>query len=140
MIDALQASLRVAGSGLAAQSARLRVVSENLANAQSTGQTPGSDPYRRKTITFEDAFDTVAGTDTVQVKSIGTDPSDFQVEQDPGNPAADDKGVVKMPNVNMISEMADMREANRSYEADLQVIKQSRDLISMTIDLLKGSS
>ena len=140
MIDALQASLRVAGSGLAAQSARLRVVSENLANAQSTGQTPGSDPYRRKTITFEDAFDTVAGTDTVQVKSIGTDPSDFQVEQDPGNPAANDKGVVKMPNVNMISEMADMREANRSYEADLQVIKQSRDLISMTIDLLKGSS
>ena len=140
MIDALQASLRVAGSGLAAQSARLRVVSENLANAQSTGQTPGSDPYRRKTITFEDAYDSLAGMDTVQVKAIGTDPSDFQVEQDPGNPAADDKGVVKMPNVNMISEMADMREANRSYEADLQVIKQSRDLISMTIDLLKGSS
>ena len=140
MIDALQASLRVAGSGLAAQSARLRVVSENLANAQSTGQTPGSDPYRRKTITFEDTFDRVAGMDTVQVKTIGTDPSDFQLEQDPGNPAADDKGVVKMPNVNMISEMADMREANRSYEADLQVFKQSRDLISMTIDLLKGSS
>ena len=140
MIDALQASLRVAGSGLAAQSARLRVVSENLANAQSTGQTPGSDPYRRKTITFEDTYDRLAGMDTVQVKSVGTDPSDFQVEQDPGNPAADDKGVVKMPNVNMISEMADMREANRSYEADLQVIKQSRDLISMTIDLLKGSS
>ena len=140
MIDALQASLRVAGAGLSAQSARLRVVSENLANAQSTGATPGADPYRRKTITFENEFDRVAGMDVVKVNAVGVDPSDFEVEQDPGNPAADEKGMVKMPNVNMISEMGDMREANRSYEADLQVIKQSRDLISMTIDLLKGSS
>ena len=74
------------------------------------------------------------------MKSVGEDPSDFQIQQDPGNPAADDKGAVKMPNVNTITEMSDMREANRSYEADLQVIKQSRDLISMTIDLLKGNS
>lgn len=140
MIDALQASLRVAGAGLSAQSARLRVVSENLANAQSTGAAPGADPYRRKTITFQNEFDRVAGMDVVKVNAIGVDPSDFEVEQDPGNPAADEKGMVKMPNVNMISEMSDMREANRSYEADLQVIKQSRDLISMTIDLLKGSS
>ena len=140
MIDALQASLRVAGAGLSAQSARLRVVSENLANAQSTGATPGADPYRRKTITFQNEFDSVAGMDVVKVNAVGVDPSDFEVEQDPGNPAADEKGMVKMPNVNMISEMGDMREANRSYEADLQVIKQSRDLISMTIDLLKGSS
>ena len=140
MIDALQASLRVAGAGLSAQSARLRVVSENLANAQSTGASPGADPYRRKTITFQNEFDRVAGMDVVKVSAIGVDPSDFEVEQDPGNPAADEKGMVKMPNVNMISEMSDMREANRSYEADLQVIKQSRDLISMTIDLLKGSS
>ncbi len=140
MIDALQASLRVAGAGLSAQSARLRVVSENLANAQSTGTTPGADPYRRKTITFQNEFDRVAGMDVVKVNAIGVDPSGFGVEQDPGNPAADEKGMVKMPNVNMISEMSDMREANRSYEADLQVIKQSRDLISMTIDLLKGSS
>ena len=139
MTDALQAALRVAGSGLSAQSARLRVVSENLANAQSTGATPGADPYRRKTITFEDAFDQAAGLDLVAVKSVGEDPSDFSVEQDPGNPAADEKGAVKMPNVNMITEMSDMREANRSYEADLQVLKQSRDLITMTIDLLKGT-
>lgn len=140
MIDALQAALRVAGSGLSAQSARLRVVSENLANAQSTGATPGADPYRRKTITFENAFDRVAGQDLVGVKDVGEDPSAFLVQQDPGNPAADERGAVKMPNVNMISEMGDMREANRSYEADLQVIKQSRDLISMTIDLLKGNA
>ena len=140
MIDALGASLRIAGSGLAAQSARLRVVSENIANAQSTGSTPGADPYRRKTITFDSQLDRVSGLGLVQVKDVGTDPTDFITEHDPGNPAADDEGNVKLPNVNMISEMSDMREANRSYEADLQVIKQSRDLISMTIDLLRSSS
>jgi flagellar basal-body rod protein FlgC len=140
MIDALQASLRVAGSGLEAQSARLRVVAENIANAQSTGTTPGADPYQRKTITFEDALDRTSGMNLVQVQDIGTDQTPFTVEHDPGNPAADADGNVKMPNVNMVSEMTDMREANRSYEANLQVIKQSRDLISMTIDLLKGNS
>lgn len=140
MIDALQAALRVAGSGLAAQSARLRVTTENLANAESTGPTPGSDPYRRKTITFDSELDRATGVNLVSIKDIGTDPTDFITIQDPGNPAADSSGMVKMPNVNMISELADMREANRSYEADLQVMKQSRDLISMTIDLLKGSS
>lgn len=140
MLDALQAALRVAGSGLAAQSARLRVTTENLANAQSTGSVPGADPYRRKTITFDSQLDKLSGANLVDVKEIGTDPSPFVTESDPGNPAADARGIVKLPNVNMITEMSDMREANRSYEADLQVIKQSRDLIGMTIDLLKGSS
>ena len=140
MLDPLSAALRVAGSGLATQSARLRVVSENIANAQSTGTTPGADPYRRKTITFADEMDRASGIDLVTVKEIGTDPSGFLTQYDPGNPAADASGMVKLPNVNMISEMADMREANRTYEADLQVMKQSRDLINMTIDLLKGSS
>ncbi len=140
MIDALQAALRVAGSGLAAQSARLRVTTENLANAQSTGLTPGADPYRRKTITFDSELDRASGVDLLQVKQIGTDPTPFQMQSDPGNPAADANGIVKLPNVNMITEMSDMREANRSYEADLQVIKQSRDLIAMTIDLLKGTA
>ena len=140
MMDALQASLRVASSGLEAQSARLRVISENMANAQSTGATPGSDPYQRKTITFESELDRASGMNLVQVKTVGTDTTPFQTEQDPGNPAADENGIVKTPNVNIITEMGDMREANRSYEADLQVIKQSRDLVSMTIDLLKSSS
>ena len=138
MMDALQAALRVAGSGLAAQSARLRVVSENMANIQSTGATPGADPYQRKTITFSNELDKLSGQDLVHVKDIGVDTTPYSVEHDPGNPAADQDGNVKLPNVNMISEMTDMREANRSYEADLQVIKQSRDLISMTIDLLKA--
>jgi flagellar basal-body rod protein FlgC len=140
MMDPLQASMRIAGSGLAANSARLRVTSENIANAQSTGATPGSDPYQRKTITFENALDDAAGADVVRVADIGTDLAPFNVEHDPGNPAADAQGFVKLPNVNLIMEMADMREANRGYEANLQVVKQSRDLISMTIDLLKGSS
>ena len=140
MIDPLQASMAIASSGLSANSARLRVSSENIANAQSTGSTPGADPYRRKTITFESAFDEAAGADLVQVANVGTDSSPFIVDRDPGNPAADAKGFVKLPNVNLIMEMADMREANRAYEANLQVVKQSRDLISMTIDLLKESS
>ena len=140
MIDPLQASMSIASSGLSANSARLKVASENIANAQSTGATPGSDPYRRKTITFESVLDETSGADIVKVGTIGTDRAPFTVQQDPGNPAADGKGFVKLPNVNVLMEMADLREANRSYEANLQVIKQSRDLISMTIELLKGSS
>ena len=138
MIDPLQASMSIASSGLSANSTRLKITSENIANAQSTGQTPGSDPYRRKTITFESALDDVSGADVVKVGSIGADQTAFNVQLDPGNPAADGKGFVKLPNVNLLLEMADMREANRSYEANLQVVKQSRDLITMTIDLLKG--
>lgn len=140
MIDPLEASILIAGSGLAAQSTRLRVVSENLANAQSTGASPGANPYARKTVTFAAEMDRAAGVDLVAVKSIGVDRSPFRVEQDPGNPAADAKGFVKLPNVNVIMEMADLRESNRSYEANLQIVKQTRDLSSMTIDLLRSSS
>jgi flagellar basal-body rod protein FlgC len=139
MIDPLQAAMTVASSGLSANSARMRVASENIANARSTGATPGSDPYQRKTITFENELDQASGVDVVKVQDVGTDKSPFIVEHDPGNPAADSKGFVKLPNVNLILEMADMRESNHSYEANLQVVKQSRDLISMTIDLLKGA-
>jgi flagellar basal-body rod protein FlgC len=140
MIDPLQASLRIAGAGLEAQSARLRVVSENMANAESTGATPGADPFARKTITFQGEMDRAVGAQLVHVKNIGTDRTPFRVEHDPGNPAADKDGFVKRPNVNVLVEMADMREANRSYEANLQVVKQTRDLVTMTIDLLKGQS
>ena len=137
-MDALTAALKVAASGLGAQSARLRVVSENLANAQSTGSAPGADPYRRKTITFQSELDRTSGGSLVEVGSIARDPSVFPIEFQPGNEAADEKGYVKMPNVNVLVEMADMSEANRSYEANLQVIKQARDLISMTIDLMRN--
>ena len=138
-MDPLLASLKVAASGLEAQSTRIRIVSENLANARSTGDTPGADPFRRKTVTFASELDRASGASTVEVERLGFDEGEFSTEYDPGNPAADAKGFVKMPNVNVLVEMADMREANRSYEANLQSIKQSRDLISATIDLLRAS-
>ena len=137
-MDPLTTALRVASTGLGAQSERLRVVSENLANAQSTGDAPGAEPYRRKTISFAAELDRATGGSLVEVNEIGRDDSDFPVEFMPGHEAADENGYVKMPNVNVLIEMADMSEANRSYEANLQVIKQARDLISMTIDLMRG--
>jgi len=139
-MDALSATLKVAASGLTAQSERLRIVSENLANAQSTGSTPGSDPYQRKTVIFSAELDRSVGASTVNVASVDRDRSAFPVEYLPGHEAADENGYVKMPNVNVLVEMADMTEANRSYEANLQVVKQARDLISMTIDLMRGQS
>jgi flagellar basal-body rod protein FlgC len=138
-LDPLQASLRIAGSGMEVQSARLRVISENLANAQSTGSTPGADPYARKTITFDSEMDRAVGLPLVHVKDVGVDETPFKVELDPGNPAADAKGFVKMPNVDVLVELADMREANRSYEANLQVAKQSADLMTQTVNLLKDA-
>jgi flagellar basal-body rod protein FlgC len=138
MIDPLSASLRIAGAGLQAQSTRVRVVSENLANAQSTGTTQGADPYRRKTVTFENTMNRALGASLVKIKGIGVDKAPFRVEFEPSHPAADAKGYVKMPNVSMLLEMADMREANRSYEANLQMIKQARSMQSMTIDLLRN--
>ena len=139
MPDPLQSSLRIAGAGLEAQSVRLRIISENIANAQSTGASPGSDPYTRQTVAFANVMDRAAGLNLVQVKNIGVDDTPFTVEHDPGNPAADSNGFVKLPNVNMLTELADMREANRSYEANLQVAKQSADLQNMTIGLLKDA-
>jgi flagellar basal-body rod protein FlgC len=136
-VDALRASLEIAGSGLGAQSMRLRVISENIANAQSTATVAGGDPYQRQTISFESALDRASGADLVKVKQIGRDAAPFRIEQDPGNPAADVNGFVKLPNVDMLTELADMREANRSYEANLQVAKQSSDLMSQTVGLLK---
>ncbi|WP_232631154.1 flagellar basal body rod protein FlgC [Methylobacterium sp. Leaf118] len=138
MIDPLLSASRLAAAGLQAQSVRMRVVSENLANAQSTGETPGSEPYARKTVTFMAELDRAAGAASVRLSEIGTDKTPFRTEHDPGNPAADENGVVKLPNVNMLVEMADMREANRSYEANLQVIKQARAMVASVIDLLKS--
>ena len=139
MLDPLQTSLRIAASGLQAQSTRLRVVSENIANAQSTGPSAGADPYARKTVSFESEVDRASGANLVEVKAIGVDQSPFRLERDLGNPAADADGMVKMPNVDVLVELADMREANRSYEANLQVAKQSADMLSQTIALMKDA-
>ena len=139
MSDPLLASANAAAHGLYAQSARMRVVSENIANASTTGKTPGSDPYQRKTISFDSVMDEDQGVDLVQVGDVSRDQTPFETEYMPGNPAADAKGMVKKPNVDMLVELADMREASRSYTANTQVIKQVRELVSMTIDLLRPS-
>jgi flagellar basal-body rod protein FlgC len=136
-MDILNAIASIAASGMRAQGERLRVVSENVANADSTGKTPGSDPYRRKTISFGQMV-TDSGDDTgVKVTGIGHDMSGFQMKYDPGNPAADTQGYVKMPNVNPILEMANMREASRSYQANVNMLEAGRKMEQQMIDLLK---
>jgi flagellar basal-body rod protein FlgC len=139
MPDPLQSALHIAASGLQAQSTRLRIVSENIANAQSTGSIPGADPYARQTVSFESEMDRTLGANLVEVKSIGVDSTPFKLERDPGNPAADENGMVKMPNVDLLVELADMREANRSYEANLQVAKQSADMLNTAVSLMKDA-
>ena len=131
-------SLKIAATGLHAQNARMRVIAENIANADSTAQTAGGNPYRRKVPTFSSALDRTLDARVVTLGRIKPDNSDFRLKYEPGHPAADARGMVKYPNVNSMVEMADMREANRSYEANLQVIKQARDMISMTIDMLRS--
>jgi flagellar basal-body rod protein FlgC len=133
----LMESLMISAAGMKVQGERLRVVAENLANADSVAEVPGGDPYRRKVITFRNALDKELGLDTVQVSKVGVDQSDFRVKYEPGNPAADAKGYVKLPNVNSLIEMTDMREAQRSYEANLKAIEVARSMLQRTIDLLR---
>lgn len=130
-------SLMISAAGMRVQGQRLRVVAENLANADSVSEVPGGDPYRRKTISFKNALDRELGMETVQVSKVGVDPSDFRMKYDPGNPAADAKGYVKLPNVNSLIEMSDMREAQRSYEANLRAIEVARTMLQRTIDLIR---
>jgi flagellar basal-body rod protein FlgC len=137
--DALRASLRIAGSGLETQSVRLRIISENLANAQSVATTSGGDPYTRQTISFEDTLDRATGAKLVKIKQVGRDSAPYRIEQDPGNPAADAQGFVKLPNVDVLVELADMREANRSYEANLQVARQTADMLNQTVAMMKDA-
>lgn len=139
VFDPLNVSQKIAASGLDVQAHRMRIIAENMANAQSTGTTPGADPYQRKSIVFANTFDEALGADLVGVDQIGVDPTPFRIERDPGHPAADENGQVKYPNVNVLMEMGDMREANRSYEANLQMMKQSRAMVMMTVDLLRSS-
>ena len=131
-------SMGIATSGLRAQAGRMRVISENIANADSTAQTAGGDPYRRKVPTFSSALDRTLDANTVTLGKIRPDPSAFRVKHDPGNPAADAAGNVKFPNVNPLIEMTDMRDAQRSYEANLNIISATRRMIQRTLDILKA--
>lgn len=130
-------SLKVSASGLKAQATRLRTISENLANANSTATTPGGDPYRRKIPTFRAVLDRVLGVTMVEPGKVALDNSQFEMRYDPANPAADEKGYVKLPNVNSLIELADMREAERSYDANLEVIEASRSMLQRALDILR---
>ncbi len=131
-------SMSIATSGLRAQAGRMRVISENLANADSTAQTPGGDPYRRKVPTFSSTLDRSLDARVVSLGRVRPDNSDFRVKHEPGNPAADASGNVKYPNVNPVIEMTDMRDAQRSYEANLNIITATRRMIQRTLDILKA--
>ena len=133
----LDRALRISAAGMAAQSTRLRVVAENLANRDSTGESPGADPYRRRTVTFANRLDRALGAETVSVNRIGTAPGDFPQRFEPGHPAADARGYVKTPNVDSLVEVMDMREAQRSYSANLSVLETTRGMLTRAIEALR---
>lgn len=138
MSDDLFSAIRASSMGMKAQGARVRILTENVANADTTGQTPGSDPYRRQTISFKNQLNRELGIKEVMVSKIGEDMGDFELKYIPGHPAANAEGYVKMPNVKSLIEVMDIREAQRSYEANLGMIEQARSMIMRTIDLLRA--
>ena len=131
-------SMSIATSGLRAQAGRMRVISENIANADSLPEKPGETPYRRKIVNFKNELDRSLGLDIVKVDHIRPDRSEFEKKFNPEHPAADDDGYVLTPNVNTLVEMMDMREAQRSYEANLNIISATRRMIQRTLDILKA--
>ncbi|MGB4107075.1 MAG: flagellar basal body rod protein FlgC [Alphaproteobacteria bacterium] len=139
MSNDIMNSMTISAMGMKVQGARLRVITENIANADTTGLTPGSEPYHRQIITFRNEMDKKMGVDLVSVDKISTDKkTPFPMKYIPDHPAADDKGMVKMPNVNSLIEAMDVREAQRSYEANLGMIEQARNMVMRTIDLLRA--
>jgi flagellar basal-body rod protein FlgC len=134
----LSKTLKVAAAGMQAQNARMRTIAENLANADSLAETPGAEPYRRKMLTFKNALDRATGVELVRPDKVIRDKSDFQKRFDPSHPAADAEGYVMAPNVNSLVEVMDMRQAQRSYEANLSVIEVAKTMLLRTIDILRG--
>jgi flagellar basal-body rod protein FlgC len=131
-------SMGIAATGLRAQAGRMRIISENIANADSTALTAGGEPYRRKIPSFTSALDRSLDARVVTLGRVRNDQSSFRVKNEPGNPAADPEGNVRYPNVNPLIEMTDMREAQRSYEANLNIISATRRMIQRTLDILKA--
>jgi flagellar basal-body rod protein FlgC len=131
-------SIVIAASGLRAQSGRMQIISQNIANADSTPSQVGGDPYRRQIVTFQSEMDRTLGARVVKLGTTATDSSDFQVKNEPGHPAADANGNVRYPNVNPLIEMSDLRDAQRSYSANLNVINATRAMIQRTLDILKS--
>jgi flagellar basal-body rod protein FlgC len=133
----LTSTLDLSAKGMTAQSTRLRVIAENIANSSTTGSSPGADPYRRKVVVFSNSLNQALGTTAVGVREIETDKSPFPQRYDPSNPAADTNGYVKLPNVNSFVEIMDMKEAQRSYTANLNVMETTRGMMTRTVDLLR---
>jgi len=133
----LEKAITASAAGMRAQGVRLRVIAENLANANTTAETPGDLPYRRKVVIFKNELDRAGGTDTVRAAKIGVDKKDFERKYDPTHPSADADGYVLMPNVNTMIETMDMKEAERTYEANASVIEMSRAMLTRTISLLR---
>jgi flagellar basal-body rod protein FlgC len=131
-------SIAIAASGMRAQAGRMRIISENIANAESTASSPGGDPYRRRIVTFRDVVDREIGAHVVKLGQTATDTSAFRLRREPDNPMADAKGEVKYPNVNPLVEITDFRDAQRSYEANINVISSTRRMLQRTIDILKS--
>jgi len=131
-------AMATAASGMSTQATRMRVAAENIANAQSTAAVPGGDPYRRKLVTFSQMVDRGTGAELVRLDNIRSDPRDFRTVYDPAHPASDERGYVKLPNVDPLIEQADMRTAARSYEASISVMQQARTLYSKTLDILRS--
>ena len=138
MSSDLMSAMGAAATGLRAQTVRIRISAENLANADTTASTPGGDPYRRKAPVFRTFYDREVGANTVKVTGSREDQSPFQEKYDPSHPAADARGYVKTSNVSSLIEMADLREAQRAYEANLNVIESSRAMMLGVVSLLKA--
>ena len=130
-------ALAISSRGMQAQTTRLRTIAENLANQDTTASTPQGEPYRRKLIAFENRVDRELGAETVRVKGITPDKGDLPVRFDPSHPAADDKGYVRVPNVNSFVEVMDMREAQRSYSANVSVLEVTRGMLTSIIETLR---
>ncbi|WP_138380187.1 flagellar basal body rod protein FlgC [Luteithermobacter gelatinilyticus] len=133
----LSKAMMISAAGMKAQTVRMRVISENLANADSVALSPDQDPYRRKVVTFVNELDRELGVQRVKVNDVKFDQSNFGLRYDPGHPAADENGYIKTPNVNSLVEAIDMKQAQRSYEANLNAIDVSKNMIMRTIDLLR---
>lgn len=133
----LQRAMAVSAAGMKAQGVRLKTIAENLANVNTTAETPGDLPYRRKVVVFKNELDRALGVDTVRVGKVDVDKKDFERRYDPSHPSADADGYVLLPNVNTIIESMDMREAQRTYEANLSVIESTRTMLSRTVELLR---
>jgi flagellar basal-body rod protein FlgC len=137
MMDFIK-SIAIATTGMRAQAGRMRILSENIANADSTASTPGGDPYRRRIVTFRSELDRQLDAHVVSLGKVATDSSDFVVRHEPDNPMADTKGDVKYPNVNPLIEITDFRDAQRSYEANINVISSTKRMLQRTLDILKS--